>query len=110
MTELAQEGANVAICARTATTVVEAAVHIQKTACHEVLHRALDVTDSAAVAAFVSPLKVRLCLVDICVTNCDSPPSNIFKNTPPEARRRTRPASDEHHLFRQGNSAADAEE
>ncbi len=87
MTELAQEGANVAICALTATTVVETAAHIHKTAGREVLNQALDVFDLAAVAAFVPTLKVRLCLVEICVTNCGSPPSNIFKNTPPEARR-----------------------
>ena len=58
-----------------------------KTTRREVLHRTLDVTDSAAVVAFVSAAEVRLCLVDTCVTNCGSPPSNTFRNTPPEARR-----------------------
>lgn len=50
--ELAREGAHVAICARTASTLAETAAQIQKTAGCEVFPQALDVTDSAAVAAF----------------------------------------------------------
>jgi hypothetical protein len=52
-----------------------------------VLRRALDVTDSVAVAAFVAAAKVCFCIAGIRVTNSGGPPSNMFKNTPPEARR-----------------------
>jgi 3-oxoacyl-[acyl-carrier protein] reductase len=85
--ELAREGAHVAICARTANTLAETAAHIQKTTGREVLHQALDVADSAAVAAFVAAAETRFGRIDICVTNSGGPPSNLFKNTPPEAWR-----------------------
>src|SRR5947209_3744304 len=85
--ELAREGAEVAMCARTAGTLEETAAHIQKTTGREVLHRALDVTDSQAVAAFVQAAEARFGRVDICVTNSGGPPSNLFKNTPLEAWR-----------------------
>src|ERR1700694_663224 len=79
--ELAREGAHVAICARTASTLDEAAAHIQKTTSREVFHRALDVTDSTAVAAFVAAAEARFGRIDICVTNSGGPPSNLFKST-----------------------------
>src|SRR2546430_4432870 len=82
--ELAREGAHVAICARTATTLAETAAHIQKTTGCEVLHQALDVTDFTAVAAFVTVVEARFGRIDICVTNSGGPPSNSFKNTKPE--------------------------
>src|SRR6267143_20602 len=82
--ELAREGAHVALCARTASTLAETAAHIQKTTGREVLHQALDVADSAAVAAFVAAAEARFGRIDICVTNSGGPPSNLFKNTPPE--------------------------
>jgi 3-oxoacyl-[acyl-carrier protein] reductase len=85
--ELAREGAHVAICARTACTLAETAAHIQKTTGREVLQQALDVTDWAAVTAFVAAVEARFDRVDICVTNSGGPPSNDFKNTPPEAWR-----------------------
>jgi len=82
--ELAREGAHVAICARTASTLAETAAHIQKTTGREVFHRALDVTDSTAVAAFVAAVEARFGRIDICVTNSGGPPSNSFKSTKPE--------------------------
>jgi 3-oxoacyl-[acyl-carrier protein] reductase len=85
--ELAREGAHVAICARTPSTLAETAAHIQKTTGREVLHQALDVADSAAVAAFVAAAEARFGRIDICVTNSGGPPSNLFSNTPPEAWR-----------------------
>jgi 3-oxoacyl-[acyl-carrier protein] reductase len=85
--ELAREGAHVAICARTASTLAETAAHIQKTTGREVLQQALDVTDSEAVTSFVAAVDARFGRVDICVTNSGGPPSNLFKNTPPEAWR-----------------------
>ena len=82
--ELAREGAHVAICARTAGTLAETAAQIQKSTGREVFHQALDVTDSAAVAAFVAAVEARFGHLDICVTNSGGPPSNSFKNTKPE--------------------------
>ena|SRR5437016_5847622 len=106
---LAHEGAHVAVCARTASTLRETAVQIQKTTGCEVLHQALDVTDSAAVAAFVAAVEVRLGRIDICVTNSAGPPSNSFKSTSRKTGAPPLTSFDEHHFFRQGNFAAHAE-
>ena len=85
--ELAREGAYVAICARTASTLEETARQIQKATGREVFCRALDVTDSREVTDFVSAVETRFGRLDICVTNSGGPPSNLFKNTPQEAWR-----------------------
>jgi 3-oxoacyl-[acyl-carrier protein] reductase len=82
--ELAQEGAHVAICARTAKTLAETAAGIEKSTGHEVFHRALDVTDSKAVADLVAAVQTRFGRLDICVTNSGGPPSNSFKGTKSE--------------------------
>jgi len=82
--ELAREGAHVAICARTAATLAETATQIQKSTDPEAFHQAFDVSDSAAVAAFVSAVEARFGHIDICVTNSGGPPSNSFKSTKPE--------------------------
>jgi 3-oxoacyl-[acyl-carrier protein] reductase len=85
--ELAREGAHVAICARTAATLEETAAHIRKTTGREVLHQALDVTDSTAVTSFVAGVEARFGRIDICVTNSGGPPSNLFESTTPEVWR-----------------------
>jgi 3-oxoacyl-[acyl-carrier protein] reductase len=85
--ELAREGAHVAICARTASTLAEAAAHIQKTTGRQVFHQALDVTDSAAIGAFVAAVEARFGRIDICVTNSGGPPSKSFRDTKPEEWR-----------------------
>ena len=96
--ELAREGAQVAICARTAATLKEAARDIERItggktagkkirgreAFHPVFYQALDVTDSEAVAAFVAEVEKHFGRIDICVTNSGGPPSNSFKSTKPE--------------------------
>ena len=82
--ELACEGAHVAICARTASTLEETAAHIRKGTGREVFSQALDVTDSVAVAAFAAAVEARFGRIDICVTNPGGPPSNSFKSTKPE--------------------------
>src|SRR5215472_6034443 len=73
--ELAREGANVAICARTPGTLADAAAHIHKSTGREVFYKALDVTDSAAVTSFVAAVEARFGRLDICVTNSGGPPS-----------------------------------
>ncbi|HXY25467.1 MAG TPA: SDR family oxidoreductase [Candidatus Acidoferrum sp.] len=85
--ELAREGARVAICARTETTLAEAAACIQKSTGREVFHRALDVTDSTAVVEFVGAVDARFGHIDICVTNSGGPPSKSFRDTHPDEWR-----------------------
>src|SRR5260370_10861552 len=85
--ELAREGAHIAICARTCSTLAETAAHIQKTTGREVFHQALDVTDSAEVAAFVATVETRFGRIDVCVTNSGGPPSKSFRETKPEEWR-----------------------
>ncbi len=79
--ELAREGASVAICARTASELEEAATHIQKSTGHEVFHQSLDVTHPAAVSQFVAAAERRFGRIDICVTNSGGPPSKTFADT-----------------------------
>lgn len=79
--ELASEGAQLAICARTPKTLEETAAEIQRVTGREVYRRALDVTDSKLVANFVATVEMRFGRVDICVTNSGGPPSNLFKGT-----------------------------
>src|SRR5436309_12929562 len=85
--ELAREGAHVAICARTPRTLAETAAHIQETTGSEVFHLALDVTDSAEVAAFVAAVETRFGRIDVCVTMSRGPPSKSFRETKPEEWR-----------------------
>jgi 3-oxoacyl-[acyl-carrier protein] reductase len=79
-TELAREGAHVAICARNAGTLEQAAAQIQQVTGREVFHQALDVADPKAVAAFVAAVETRFGRIDICVTNSGGPPSKSFKD------------------------------
>jgi len=85
--ELAREGAQVAICARTAETLSATAEQIQKSTGREVFHRALDVTDSKAVTEFVAAVEERFGRVDICITNSGGPPSKSFRDTVPDEWR-----------------------
>lgn len=85
--ELAREGAQVAICARTPGVLEETASRIKELTGREVFSMALDVTDSKSVTDFVATVEARFGRLDICVTNSGGPPSNLFKNTPPEAWR-----------------------
>lgn len=79
--ELAREGAEVAICARTAAALESAAARIQSAGGHEVFHRAIDVADSNAVREFVAQVEQRFGRIDICVTNTGGPPSKLFEAT-----------------------------
>jgi len=82
--ELSREGADVAICARTAADLQSAAANIRKVSGHEVFHQPVDVTDANAVAAFVSAVETRFGRVDICITNSGGPPSKLFEETKPD--------------------------
>ena len=77
-TELAREGAEVAICARTAAELEKAASSIRQECGREVFWQALDVTDAARVQKFVAAAEERYGRVDICVTNAGGPPAKTF--------------------------------
>jgi 3-oxoacyl-[acyl-carrier protein] reductase len=79
--ELAREGAEVAICARTATDLEKAAASIRAGGGRDVFWQALDVGNSAEVSRFVADVEKRFGRVDICVTNTGGPPSKLFSAT-----------------------------
>jgi 3-oxoacyl-[acyl-carrier protein] reductase len=74
---LAQEGAKVAICARDAATLTDAAKLIGP----GTFAAPIDVTDVAQVNAFVDGVLKQFGRVDICVTNAGGPPSKTFEQT-----------------------------
>ncbi|HYL10786.1 MAG TPA: SDR family oxidoreductase [Candidatus Acidoferrales bacterium] len=76
--ELAREGAEVAICARSAENLASAVKQIRAATGKEIFSQALDVTDAARVAEFVAAVEKRFGRVDICVTNAGGPPSKTF--------------------------------
>ncbi len=76
--ELAREGAEVAICARSEANLEEAAARIRQEVGRDVFHQALDVTDRNAVEQFVEAVANRYGRVDICVTNAGGPPAKKF--------------------------------
>ncbi|MCL4523533.1 MAG: SDR family oxidoreductase [Acidobacteria bacterium] len=76
--ELANEGAEVAICARSAANLEKASAEIRSRTGRGVFAKALDVTDYAAVQAFVAEVEKRFGRVDICVTNAGGPPAKKF--------------------------------
>src|SRR5437588_6161728 len=82
--ELVREGAHIALCARTSSTLAETAADIQKITGRRVFPQALDVTDSKSVAAFITAVEAPFGKLDICVTNSGGPPSNSFKSTQPD--------------------------
>lgn len=77
-TELAREGAQVAICARSAVNLEQAASEIKRATGSEIYCEALDVTDAARVQKFVAAVEQRYGRVDICVTNAGGPPAKTF--------------------------------
>jgi 3-oxoacyl-[acyl-carrier protein] reductase len=75
---LAAEGCRIAMCARNARTLHEAAERIQKQHHAEVFAHALDVTDADSVHRFVEAIVAKFGGVDICVTNAGGPPAKGF--------------------------------
>jgi 3-oxoacyl-[acyl-carrier protein] reductase len=82
--ELAREGASVAICARTASELEQAAAQIHASTGREVFHQAVDVTNPVAVSHFFGAVEDHFGRLDICVTNSGGPPSKLFVDTSPE--------------------------
>jgi 3-oxoacyl-[acyl-carrier protein] reductase len=77
----AAEGCRVAMCARNQQTLDAAAEEIKARHGVDVLVRAFDVTDSAAVDRFVAAVAEQFGSVDICVTNAGGPPAKGFLQT-----------------------------
>ena len=77
----AAEGCRVAMCARNQHTLDAAAEDIKARHGVDVLVRAFDVTDSAAVDRFVAAVAEQFGSVDICVTNGGGPPAKGFLQT-----------------------------
>ncbi len=78
---LAREGAKLAICARTPSTISAAADEIRLATGAEVLARPVDVTSYDAVRRLVAETMERFGRIDICVTNAGGPPSKTFAET-----------------------------
>jgi 3-oxoacyl-[acyl-carrier protein] reductase len=78
---LAREGAKLAMCARTESTLEEAADEIRREAGVEVFTRALDVTVHEDVCHFVADAAAHFGRLDICVANAGGPPTKPFAET-----------------------------
>jgi 3-oxoacyl-[acyl-carrier protein] reductase len=79
--KFAAEGAKVAMCSRDAKKLNAAASKIRDTYGAKVLAEPLDVTDAAAVEAFVAHVAQEFGGVDVCVTNAGGPPPKMFLAT-----------------------------
>jgi 3-oxoacyl-[acyl-carrier protein] reductase len=85
---LAREGAKLAMCSRNAEALAAAAGKIQEETGVEVFSTPVDVTNEAAVRAFVDQTEKRFGCIDICVTNAGGPPAKPFDATTTEEWRR----------------------
>ena len=74
----AREGAQVAMCARTESTLRQAAAEIQSATGAEVYAEPLDVTDASAVQRFTENVAKRFGRIDVCITNAGGPPAKNF--------------------------------
>jgi 3-oxoacyl-[acyl-carrier protein] reductase len=79
--ELAREGAEVAICSRSAEEIEKAAGEIRRQTGREAMRQTVDVSRLADVERFVEAVEKRFGRIDICVTNAGGPPSKPFAET-----------------------------
>lgn len=85
---LAAEGCHLALCARTEKTLAQTAAAIREQHKVEVFEKAFDVTDTAAVQAFVASVADKFGRIDICVTNAGGPPAKNFLSVSMDEWRR----------------------
>jgi 3-oxoacyl-[acyl-carrier protein] reductase len=78
---LAREGAKLALCARTESTLETTADEIRRETGAEILTRAIDVTVHEDVRHFVADTAAHFGRLDICVANAGGPPSKTFAET-----------------------------
>ncbi|HZU23860.1 MAG TPA: SDR family oxidoreductase [Terriglobales bacterium] len=83
----AREGAQVAMCARTAETLNAAAKAIRERYNSEVYADAFDVTDSGRVKRFVEQVHKQFGRIDVCVTNAGGPEAKPFMAVEPHEWR-----------------------
>jgi len=74
----AREGAQVAMCARTEQTLLEAAEQIRSETGAEIYAHAVDVTDAGPIQKFVEQAAKQFGRVDVCVANAGGPPAKNF--------------------------------
>jgi 3-oxoacyl-[acyl-carrier protein] reductase len=79
--ELAKEGCEVAICARSAANLERTAAEIGNASGRKVFWKAANVSKSEEVRGFVEAVEKQFGRVDICVTNSGGPPSKKFIDT-----------------------------
>lgn len=84
----AREGAQVAMCARTAETLEAAAKDIRSRYNAEVYAEAFDVTDGARVRRFVEQVVKQFGRIDVCVTNAGGPAAKPFLAIDPQEWKR----------------------
>ena len=84
----AHEGAQVAMCARTAETLEAAAKDIRSRYNAEVYAETFDVTDAARVKRFVEQVVKQFGRIDVCVTNAGGPPAKPFMAVEPHEWRK----------------------
>ena len=78
---LAREGAKLALCARTQSTLDSTAAEIRRETGAVVFARAVDVTVYDQVRRFVAETVAEFGRLDICVANSGGPPSKSFAET-----------------------------
>jgi 3-oxoacyl-[acyl-carrier protein] reductase len=79
--ELAAEGAEVALCSRSAADLETAAESIRQKTGREAFRQALDVSRAEDVERFVAAVEARFGRIDICITNAGGPPAKPFLDT-----------------------------
>src|SRR5580765_245570 len=84
----AREGAQVAMCARTEKTLLEAADKVRSQTGAEVYAEPVDVTDGNAVQRFVEQVAKRFGRIDVCVINAGGPPAKNFLSLSPDEWRK----------------------
>lgn len=84
----AREGAQVAMCARTEKTLMDAAEKIRQETRAEIMAQPLDVTDAAAIQQFTEHVAKQFGRIDVCVTNAGGPPAKNFLSISTDEWRR----------------------
>jgi 3-oxoacyl-[acyl-carrier protein] reductase len=84
----AREGAQVAMCARTEKTLMDAAEKIRQETRAEILAQPLDVTDASAIQQFTEHVAKQFGRIDVCVTNAGGTPAKNFLSISTDEWRR----------------------
>jgi 3-oxoacyl-[acyl-carrier protein] reductase len=85
---LAAEGCDLAMCARNADMLNQAADEIRQANSIGIHAEPLDVTDTAKLQGFVATVAKRFGHIDICIANAGGPPAKSFLDTSSEEWRR----------------------